>query len=247
MNVVIENLHKSFSGKSVLTGVNLSVTNGTIHTIIGGSGSGKSVLLRHIVGLLNPDKGTISIDGITRGDAPEMVRRSLTRRIGMVFQDAALLDSLTLFDNLALPVREHRLLDEPELTLKVRKNLDVVNLAEFENHYPSQVSGGMRKRAGIARALMMDPELILYDEPTSGLDPVTSNVINHLIFKLKSELGVTSIVVSHDIVSARRWSDMISFLYEGKILFDGPPAELDTCTNPVLRQFVTGAVPGLDG
>lgn len=242
--IKIEDLHKSFRDKKVLEGVNLEIQKGETIVIIGRSGCGKSVLLKHIIGLLRPDKGKIFIDGedITTYTNEKLYK--LRQRFGMLFQASALFDSLTVEENVGLGLREHRLMPEDQIGGKVQEKLRLVGLSGVENLMPSALSGGMRKRVGLARAIAMDPDFVLYDEPTTGLDPIMADAINDLIINLRNKLSITSIAVTHDIVSASKIADRIAMLYQGKIILAGTPEKIKNSDNPVVQQFITGSAEG---
>jgi len=242
--IKIEDLHKSFGDKKVLNGVNLEIQKGETIVIIGRSGCGKSVLLKHIIGLLRPDKGRIFIDGEDITSYTNEKLYELRQRFGMLFQASALFDSLTVEENVGLGLREHRLLPEDKIKEKVQEKLRVVGLSGVENLMPSALSGGMRKRVGLARAIAMDPDFILYDEPTTGLDPIMADAINDLITNLRNKLSITSIAVTHDIVSASKIADRIAMLYQGKIILAGTPERIKNSDNPVVQQFITGSAEG---
>ena len=223
--IKIEDLHKSFGDNHVLKGINLEVRDGETLVIIGRSGCGKSVLLKHIVGLLKPDKGRVVVDGIEVHRVSRREVFDLRRRFGMVFQGAALFDSLTVKENVAIGLREHLKLSEEEIDRIVKEKLELVGLRNVEHLKPAELSGGMKKRVGIARALAHDPEYILYDEPTTGLDPIMADRINKLMLDLKRRLKKTTIMVTHDMHSAFMVGDRIAMLDEGKIIFEGTPEE----------------------
>lgn len=243
--IEIVDLHKSFGDNKVLDGVNLTINKGETTTIIGRSGVGKSVLLKHIIGLVKPDEGKILIDGedITQYKNEKLVE--LRQRFGMLFQGSALFDSMTVQENVGLGLREHTKLPEEEVREIVKEKLRLVGLSGVENSKPAELSGGMKKRVGLARAIAMSPEYILYDEPTTGLDPIMADAINYLIIRMKNELNVTSIAVTHDIVSAYKISNRIAMIYEGKIIFVGTPEEVKNTDDPIVRQFVEGKAQGL--
>lgn len=242
--IKIENLHKSFRDKKVLNGVNLEIQSGETIVIIGRSGCGKSVLLKHIIGLLRPDKGKIFIDGEDITSYTNERLYKLRQRFGMLFQASALFDSLTVEENVGLGLREHRLLPEDKIKEKVQEKLRVVGLSGVEHSRPAQLSGGMKKRVGLARAIAMDPDFVLYDEPTTGLDPIMADAINDLIINLRNKLSITSIAVTHDIVSASKIADRIAMLYQGKIIVAGTPEKIKNSDNPVVQQFITGSAEG---
>ncbi len=235
---------KSFGRKSVLRGLTLSIAAGETVVIIGQSGTGKSVLLKHIVGLITPDSGSILVDGV---DITKLNRKKLfdlRMRFGMVFQGAALFDSYTVEENVGLAMREHTDLADDEVSRIAEEKLHMVGLAGIGDKWPAELSGGMKKRVGFARAIAMNPQCVLYDEPTTGLDPINSDVINNLIVKLSEELNITSIVVTHDLASAYKVADRIVMLHDGKVLFQGTPQEIRSTSNPIVRQFIEGRAEG---
>jgi phospholipid/cholesterol/gamma-HCH transport system ATP-binding protein len=240
----IEGVRKSFRGKEVLRGVDLTIDRGESVVIIGRSGGGKSVLLKLIIGLLKPDAGKIWIDGseITRLKKHELAR--VRRRFGMLFQGAALFDSMTVRENIALPRREQKRSSEAELDAVVRERLAMVGLEGIEELKPAALSGGMKKRVGLARALASDPEVMLYDEPTTGLDPVSGDMINDLIVALRERLHVTSIAVTHDMRSAYRIADSIAMIHEGRIIFRGTVEETQGTDDEIVRGFISGEGDG---
>jgi phospholipid/cholesterol/gamma-HCH transport system ATP-binding protein len=242
--IQIKEVHKSFGRNYVLRGVDLMIKKGETIVIIGRSGCGKSVLLKLIMGLLKPDEGKILINGddITFWNDNQL--NKLRQRFGMLFQASALFDSMTVDENVGLGLREHTKLPEDEIKKKVKEKLKLVGLAEIEEKKPAELSGGMKKRVGLARAIAMEPEYVLYDEPTTGLDPIMADVINELIIDLRNTLSITSIAVTHDIVSAYKIADRIAMLYEGKIVFVGTPEEVKNTENPVVRQFIEGNAQG---
>jgi len=231
-------IEKAFGRKQVLRGVSLDVHAGETLVLLGGSGSGKSVFLKHVNGLLAPDTGTVVVDGTPLGGLDEDALIPVRRKVSMLFQQGALFDSLTVGENVAYPLREHRLLPPEAMPGRVREALAMVDLAGAEHLMPAELSGGMRKRASLARALALEPRALLYDEPTTGLDPVTAARINHLIRDLQQRLGVTSVVVTHDLASAFFVADRIAFLYEGRIRFDGSPQEARASHDPFVREFL---------
>ena len=242
--ITIENLHKSFGDSKVLRGVNLTIEKGKTFVIIGRSGCGKSVLLKHIIGILKPDTGKVIIDGtdITRLNEREL--NQVRRRFGMLFQGAALFDSLTVGENVSFGLRRHTTLGREEIKRIVREKLRLVGLVRIEGLKPAELSGGMKKRVGLARAIAMEPEIVLYDEPTTGVDPIMAAAINELIIELHDKLKIVSIAVTHDMTSAYKIADKIAMLYEGKIIEVGTPEEIKNTKNPVVRQFITGAAIG---
>ncbi len=240
----IVNLHKRLNGKPVLNGVDLVINRGETLTIIGRSGEGKSVLLKHIIGLMKPDSGSVYIDGIdiTRISNKELAE--VRRRFGMLFQGAALFDSMTVDENVGIGLREHTDMAEEKIRAIVKEKLAQVGLFNVETVKPAELSGGMKKRVGLARAIAMDPEIVLYDEPTTGLDPINADAINNLILHLKNSLKITSIAVTHDMVSAYKISDRIAMLYGGRIIYSGTPEEIRNCDNPIVQQFINGQARG---
>ena len=234
----VRDVWKSFNGNQVLKGVNLRVWPGTTSVILGGSGSGKTVLMKHIMGLFKPDRGEVIVDGesITRMDRRELSR--FRTRMGMVFQSSALFDSLTVFENVAFPLREHTKLSEEEIAAAVKEKLAVVELYEVEQKFPAELSGGMRKRVALARAIVREPKLVLYDEPTTGLDPLTTESVDEMIIGAREKLHVTSVVISHDIGSAFHIGDHIAMLHEGKIVEEGPPEKLRHTKEPHTKHFL---------
>ncbi|HID96083.1 MAG TPA: ATP-binding cassette domain-containing protein [Candidatus Latescibacteria bacterium] len=236
--IAIENLKKSFGENQVLKGVNLNVEKGETMVVIGRSGCGKTVLLKLIIGLLKPDTGSILIDGedITKVKYKRLL--DIRKKVGMLFQASALFDSLTVEQNVGLALRRHSKLPDKEIREKIQKCLAVVELNGIERLLPSEISGGMKKRVGLARAVAMDPEIVLYDEPTAGLDPVTAQGIIRLIIELQNRLSVTSIAVTHDLETAYEIGDRIALLYNGRIHFVGTPEQIKTSEDRVVRQFI---------
>ncbi len=237
--IQFQDLHKAFDGKQVLTGFTLDVKDGETLVIIGYSGSGKSVALKHVVGLLHPDAGDVTVDGraVSTLDRPSLA--ALRREIGFVFQFAALFDSLNVADNVRLGL-ERRGLPADEIAERVREALALVDLTGTDDRYPAELSGGMRKRVGIARAIALRPRYMLYDEPTTGLDPVTSAVMDRLMVRTREHLGVTGVVVTHDMRSAYTVGDRIAMLYEGRVRQVGTVEEIQHTEDPVVRQFIEG-------
>ncbi len=241
--IKIDGLRKSFNGKQVLDGVDLTIYEGEILCIIGKSGSGKSVILKHLIGLLSPDSGGIYVDGVIFTGADEKTRIAIQMKYGVLFQGAALFDSMNVFDNVAFGIRR-RGTSEEEAARIVPAMLERVGLRGIEEKMPSEISGGMQKRVGLARAIAMNPEIMLYDEPTTGVDPITAGSVDRLIVKMRETIGVTSVVVTHDIESAYRIADRIAMLLDGRIIFTGTPEELRSTVNPYIRQFIEGRADG---
>ncbi len=242
--IEITDLYKSFGSLQVLRGVNLSVNKGESMTVIGGSGSGKSVLMKHIIGLLYPDKGQVRVAGQLLNDLDDHQLNEIRKKFGMLFQMAALFDSLTVWENVGFGLKQHTKLSDREIRDIATEKLALVGLKNVEDKMPVDLSGGMRKRVGLARALAMDAEIILYDEPTTGLDPITADAINDLIVDLRKKLGVTSVAITHDMHSAYKISDRIAMLYKGEILEVGTPDQIRNTTNPIVKQFITGSAVG---
>jgi len=242
--IEITNLHKSFGSLQVLRGVNLTVEKGESMTVIGGSGSGKSVLIKHIIGLLFPDRGQVKIAGQILNNLDEQQLNELRKKFGMLFQMAALFDSLTVWENVGFGLKQHTKLSDREIRALATEKLALVGLKDVEDKMPVDLSGGMRKRVGLARAIAMDAEIILYDEPTTGLDPITADSINDLIVGLRKKLGVTSVAITHDMHSAYKISDRIAMLYKGEIQEIGTPDEIRNTANPIVKQFITGSAVG---
>lgn len=240
--IELSHVTKRLAGKTVLNDLDLIVKKGETHTIIGGSGAGKSVTLKTIIGLVKPDKGMIVVDGLEMTRANEEVLEKIRQKIGFLFQGAALLNSINVYENIALPLREHSELNEAEIKAIVMEKLTLVGLPDCGEKMPSMLSGGMKKRVGLARAIVRNPQIVLYDEPTSGLDPISSRSIENLIGDMQAKLGITSIVVNHDMESAFRSSDRVSMLYNGKILLTAPPAEFKSSENPLIKRFINGEI-----
>jgi phospholipid/cholesterol/gamma-HCH transport system ATP-binding protein len=239
--IQLQNVHKAFGRKKVLQGFTLDVEEGETMVIIGYSGSGKSVAIKHIVGLLTPDRGTVFVDD---AEVPRLRRQELydlRGKIGYVFQFAALFDSLTIGENVAMALRRYDNLSEGQIRERVHEVLDLVDLPNVTERYPAELSGGMRKRVGIARAIAARPKYMLYDEPTTGLDPVTSAVIDEMMIRMRDRLGVTSVVITHDMKSAYRVGTRIAMLYEGKVRQVGTVEEIQKSRDAVVRQFVEGS------
>ena len=238
--IEVHELKKSFGPQPILDGVAFGIEKGEALVIIGRSGGGKSVLLKHIIGLLRPDAGQVVIDGedITQMTERELIR--VRRKFGMVFQGAALFDSMNVAENVGFAFRRQKEFTEKEIALKVAEALDMVELSNVEHKRPSELSGGMRKRVGLARAIIYHPEIVLYDEPTTGLDPIVSDSIDKLIMRVTERLKVTTVVVTHDMRTARRVGHRIALLHNKRIYVTGPPEDIFASTDPVVRQFIDG-------
>lgn len=239
MSIRIVNLHKSFGSKQVLRGINLDIEEGKTTVIIGSSGSGKSVLAKHVIGLLKPDSGEIWLgdQDITKLSMNHL--NEVRKQFGMCFQMAALFDSMTVMENVAFPLREHTRLSPSDISQKVTAVLHQVGLFDVEHLHPSELSGGMRKRVGLARAVILNPAIVIYDEPTTGLDPLLTEEIDNMILDAKRDFQVTSIVISHDVGSIFRIADRIAMLANGEIRFNGTPEEILQCSDPIVQRFIT--------
>ncbi|MFA5060576.1 MAG: ABC transporter ATP-binding protein [Candidatus Omnitrophota bacterium] len=242
--ISVRDLHRSFNNRKVLNGVNLDIYEGEIFVIMGGSGCGKSTLLRHMIGALTPDMGKVFFGGRDLTTLTSAEKEKIQRKFGMSFQSSALLDSLSVEDNVSLPLKEHTKLDPHIISIVVRMKLGLVGLRGFEHLMPSMLSGGMRKRVGLARAISMDPEIVFYDEPTAGLDPIVSAVIDKLIVDLSKKLLITSVVVTHDMNSVFRIADRIAMLHAGQVLEIGTPDEIRNSKNKMVQQFIKGETEG---
>jgi len=240
----VKNLYKSFNNKQILNNLNLKVKNGETKVIIGRSGTGKSVFLKSIMGLIHPDSGSIKINNKELTDLSEKEYNKVRMDIGLVFQNGALFDSMTVADNVAFVLNEFTNTDKETIRKKVKKCLGLVGLKDVENMDPSQLSGGMKKRVSLARVLCMEPKIILYDEPTSEVDPITADAINKLIIDLRDKLKVTSIVVTHDMTTAFKVADSVSMFYHGQVIAEGTPKEIKNTKHPVVKQFINGESSG---
>lgn len=240
MSIVLSHVKKSFGARTILEDLSLEVNDGETVAVIGFSGVGKSVLLKSIVRLLEPESGTITVDARDTAQLTKEELYELRRRVGYVFQFAALFDSMNVLDNVAMGLRRMGTMTEADIRARVSESLGLVEMRGFEDRLPGQLSGGQRKRVGLARAIATRPKYLLYDEPTTGLDPVTTAVIDGLINKMRNELQVTSIVVTHDMKSAYRVADRIAMLYQGRIRYVGTAAEIQESTDPVVRSFIEG-------
>ena len=242
--IELVDVHKSFGKQKVLNGLNLAIEDGKTTVIIGRSGGGKSVLLKHIIGLMKPDSGQVLIDGVDMTKLNDKELNEIRKKFGMLFQEAALFDSMNVGENVAFPLREHAKLKEKERWEIVADRLHSVGLTGVEGKMPSELSGGMRKRVGLARAIALHPQIVLFDEPTTGLDPVMAEAINHLIIETQRHFNLTCIVISHDVQSIFRIGHKIAMLYEGSIIAYGTPEEIRASDNPVIEQFLTGSIEG---
>jgi phospholipid/cholesterol/gamma-HCH transport system ATP-binding protein len=244
--IEFRHVRKAFGSKVVYEDLNLDVRQGESLTVIGGSGMGKSVMLKMLIGLLDVDRGSIKFDGVELVGMPQDQMNGVRRRIGMLFQGAALFDSLTVRENVAYGLREHLKMNEDQIAERVDESLSAVGLPGIENMIPADLSGGMKKRVGLARAIAVHPEVLLYDEPTTGLDPINVTRINRLILELKARLQVTSVVVTHDMQSAFTVSDRIAMIHTGHVIFAGSPEQIRGSTDPRVRDFIEGNAPDED-
>ena len=242
--ISLRGLSKRFGTNQVLDGLDLEIERGETMVVIGGSGTGKSVLLKHIIGLLRPDAGEVVVDGVPVSRLKGWELKEFRKEFGMLFQGSALFDSLRVLDNVAFGLREHTRLKEAEIRERVREKLALVGLRDIEHLWPSELSGGMKKRVALARALAMEPKILLYDEPTTGLDPIRADSINDLIVELRDRLKVTGVAITHDMTSAYKIADRIAMLYKGKIIAVGTPQEMRDSADPVVHQFITGSARG---
>ena len=243
--IQVTNLTKRFGEQVVLDNLNLEIPQGQITVLIGRSGEGKSVFLKHLMGLLRPDSGEVVVDDVSIFDLDEYELNENRKKFGMLFQYAALFDSMTVYENVAFPLIEHSNKSKNEIFERVKELMELVGMDETVlKKYPSQLSGGMRKRVGLARAIALNPKILLYDEPTTGLDPVMTDVVDHLILNAQKQLQVTSVVISHDIQAVYAIADKIAMLHEGKILMEGTPDEFKNTKNTVVRNFLEGRATG---
>ena len=242
--IELRNVNKAFGNRKILDNISLQIEKGETMVIMGGSGCGKSTLLRMIIGALKPDSGEIFINGRDVTGLNEDEMNEVRKKFGMLFQSSALFNSMNVGENVALPLREHTKLNESIINIMVKMKLELVGLTGFENLKPSEISGGMKKRVGLARAIAMDPEIVFYDEPGAGLDPIVASVIDKLITDLSKKLGITSVVVTHEMDSAFRIADRITMLYQGRILEIGTPEEIKKTSSKVIQQFISGSPDG---
>jgi phospholipid/cholesterol/gamma-HCH transport system ATP-binding protein len=244
VKIEVEDLYKSFDNNHVLRGVNLTVRKGESMVVIGGSGVGKSVLIKCIIGLIRPDSGTIRVDGQEVTSLSAKSLNEIRKKFGMLFQAGALFDSLPVWENVGFGLKQHTALKDGEIKAIAIEKLRILGLRNVEDLMPSELSGGMRKRVSLARAIAMEPEILLYDEPTTGLDPIMADAINDLIVQMRERLRVTSIAITHDMVSAYKIADRIAMLYEGRIIEVGTPQEIRGSPNAVVQQFTQGKAEG---
>lgn len=238
--IELQHIHKSFKSQHVLDDLNLTIPDGKITVLLGRSGSGKSVTLKHIIGLIKPDAGSVIVDGVDIIHLNGAELNEARKKFGILFQDGALFDSMTVFENIAFPIIEHTKLKKAEIEAKVCNALTAVGLSNVDEKMPSELSGGMRKRVGLARAIVCEPRIILYDEPTSGLDPIMTDNINQLIVDTQQNLNLTNFIISHDVEAALRIADKIAVLYEGKIVEEGTPENIKNSEVPFVRAFLEG-------
>ena len=242
--ISMEHVDKSLGGKQVLRDMSINVERGESLVIVGGSGQGKSVTLKHIIGLMRPDRGRVVIDGQDIGAMREAEINRVRRRFGMAFQEGALFDSMSVFENIAFPLRRHTKMTEAEIRARVEECLEQVHLHGVDGKRPSELSGGMRRRVGFARAISLKPEILLFDEPTTGLDPVISDVIAELIVEMDQTLNTTTISITHDMKVAFKIADRVAMLHKGHIVEEGTPEEFQRSANPIVQQFIEGRAEG---
>jgi phospholipid/cholesterol/gamma-HCH transport system ATP-binding protein len=242
--ISMEHVDKALGGKQVLRDMSINVERGESLVIVGGSGQGKSVTLKHIIGLMRPDRGRVVIDGTDIGGLPEAELNRIRRRFGMAFQEGALFDSMSVFENIAFPLRRHTKMTEAEIRARVEECLEQVHLHGVDGKRPSELSGGMRRRVGFARAISLKPEILLFDEPTTGLDPVISDVIAELIVEMDQTLNTTTISITHDMKVAFKIADRVAMLHKGHIVEEGTPEEFQRSANPIVQQFIEGRAEG---
>lgn len=240
----VQGVYKAFGGHEVLSGVDLRIEKGESMVVIGGSGSGKSVLMKHVIGLLKPDSGSVLLDGVELQSLDERGLNEVRKKFGMLFQGAALFDSMKVWENVGFVLLRAKVMSPDKVKEMAVRTLALVGLRDVEDLMPSELSGGMKKRVGLARAIAHEPEVLLYDEPTTGLDPIMADAINDLIVDMKRRLNVTSLAITHDMQSAYKIADRIAMLYEGRIIAVGTPDEIRGTENAVVRQFITGSATG---
>jgi len=242
--VELKNIHKYFGANHVLRGISLDIEKGESLVVIGGSGSGKSVLLKHIIGLLKPDEGEVIVDSAVLSQLDEDGLNEIRKKFGMLFQSSALFDSMSVWENVGFGLKRQKNLKDKEIKEIAVEKLKMVGLVGIEDEMPSELSGGMRKRVGLARAIAMEPEILLYDEPTTGLDPIMADAINDLIIEMRERLNITSIAITHDMKSAFKIADTIAMLYNGLIIERGSSEEIKNTSDPVVKQFIEGSAVG---
>lgn len=242
--ISLQHLYKAFHGKQVLRDMSIDVKQGETVVIVGGSGTGKSVTLKHIIGLLRPDRGQVFVDGHDVTTMKDVELNKFRRRFGMAFQEGALFDSMSVYENIAFPLRRHTKMKEDEIRARVEECLEDVHLHNVEKRRPSELSGGMRRRVGFARAISLKPEILLFDEPTTGLDPVISDVIAELICEMDMKLGTTTVTITHDMKVAFKVADRVAMLHDGHIIEQGTPEKFQASDNPIVRQFIEGRAEG---
>lgn len=238
-------IHKSFGKNHVLRGVSLSVDKGDSLVILGGSGAGKSVLMRHLVGLIHPDEGSVCVEGVNLASLDRGAMQKFRRKMGMTFQEGALFDSMTVYENIAFPLRRHhRRMPEKDIRHRVEECLDMVGMPSVAEYLPSELSGGMRRRVGFARGIALKPEFLLFDEPTTGLDPIMTTIISDIIVNLRENLNATTVTITHDIRSAKVIATQVAMLFKGQVIHQAPVAGFFESDNPVVSQFVQGVAEG---
>lgn len=242
--ITVRNLYKTFGAQKVIDGLDLDIPDGSITAIIGPSGEGKSVLLKHLIGLLQPDSGTVEVDGESIVDLRRSELNRIREKFGMLFQNVALFDSMSVFENVAFPLEEKTSLSKEEIRGRVLSALEDVGLKNIENKFPDELSGGMKKRVGLARAVVHSPKIILFDEPTTGLDPIIKRAIHQLIKDTHAKFGFTAVIVSHEIPDIFDVAQHVAMLFRGKILQHGTPDEIINSTDPAVRQFISGSLDG---
>ena len=244
VKISLQHLYKSFNGKVVLRDLSIDIQTGESLVIVGGSGTGKSVTLKHIIGLMQPDRGHVVVDNTDLCCMQAMDLNAFRRRFGMAFQEGALFDSMSVYENIAFPLRRHTRMGEDEIRARVQECLDDVHLQGVEQRRPSELSGGMRRRVGFARAISLKPEILLFDEPTTGLDPVISDVVADLIVEMDEKLHTTTVTITHDMKVAFKIADRVAMLYRGEIIEEGTPEVFQRSTNPIVQQFIEGRAAG---